>query len=276
MINKKTIQVDHKRINAFTLIEVLVVIVIVSLLLGIIVPSLQRARQTARNLICQTRLHQWGLAFGIYATENEGYYPHIDGRDRTSTDPATDEQIADYYYGWVDMLPPLMGEESWRDWSYYKKPDATTIFQCPSAKPSSPESYSYRIDRSGYFSYAMNSCLELDSNCWPPHGNPGGNNMPSFLKSTLIKQPSQVILLYDQLLDPFKGYGGMRYNPTAGKYCGSYPKAFSVRHNRNRTGLGGFVLHCDLRVEWTSSVWKDTWPDVLEVPPRDDSNWYPY
>lgn len=122
----------------------------------------------------------------------------------------------------------------------------------------------------------MNACLELDNSCWPPYGQPGGNNMPSFLNTTLIKQPSRVILLYDQLLDPFKGYGGRRYNPTAGKYCGSYPKAFSARHGRNKNELGGFILHCDSHVQWTKSVWNDEWPTDLEVPPKNDSNWYPY
>jgi len=239
-------------------------------------PSLNRARAMAKQILCQSRLHQWGLAFEIYAATNRGFYPHIDGRDRTKANPTTDEQIADYYHGWIDVLPPLMDEKSWRDWPYYEKPGPKSIFQCPSVKPAPENCYTYRINRRGFFSYAMNACLELDNNCWPPYGQPGGNNMPSFLNSALIKQPSRVILLYDQLLDPFKGYGGQRYNPTAGKYCGSYPKAFSARHSRNKNELGGFILYCDSHVQWTKSVWKDEWPRDLEVPPRKDSNWYPY
>ena len=275
-MRKKTTQFDRAQCRGFTLIELLVVISIIALLLGILIPSLSRAKKAARQILCQSRLHQWGLAFEIYATTNSGFYPHIDGRDRTTANPTTDEQIADYYYGWIDVLPPLMDEKSWCDWSYYKKPGPKSIFQCPSAKPAPTDCYTYRIDRRGFFSYAMNSCLELDNSCWPPYGQPGGNNMPSFLNTSLIKQPSRVILLYDQLLDPFKGYGGQRYNPTAGKYCGSYPKAFSARHGRNKNELGGFILHCDSHVQWTKSVWNDEWPTDLEVPPKNDSNWYPY
>ena len=62
----------------------------------------------------------------------------------------------------------------------------------------------------------------------------------------------------------------------AGKYCGSYPKAFSARHARSGEKIGGSLLYCDTHVEWKPSVWKSHWPADLEVPPRNDYNWYPY
>jgi hypothetical protein len=123
----------------------------------------------------------------------------------------------------------------------------------------------------------MNSCLELDKNCWPPYKYRGsGWYMPSFLKTTSIRKPVRLILLFEQLLDPDKGYNGKEQNPTAGKYCGSYPNAFSARHAKPNGLLGGFILYCDYHVEWKESVWKADWPDDLEVPPRDDVDWYPY
>jgi len=230
--------------SAFSLIELLVVISIIALLIGLILPALGRTRSIAKQTVCQSKLRQWGLAFETYAVENDGYYPHIDGRDRTPNNPQTDAELADYYFGWIDVLPPLMGEKPWRDYDYWQKPGKNTIFQCPSAELAPDKNYKYRPRRSGYFSYAMNSCLELDENCWAPHGSEGTYwHMPSFLKKTSIRNPAHLILLFDQLLDPAKGYGGGQYNATAGKYCGSYPKAF--------------------------------WPDDLEVPPLGDSDWYP-
>ncbi len=97
----------------------------------------------------------------------------------------------------------------------------------------------------------MNSCLELDENCWPPYypytdPTGGTNNMPSFLNTALIRHASRVILLYDQLLDPKYGYNANHLNRSAGRYCGAYPREFSARHRKNKDGLGGFILFCDL------------------------------
>ncbi|MBN2137135.1 MAG: prepilin-type N-terminal cleavage/methylation domain-containing protein [Sedimentisphaerales bacterium] len=262
--------------EAFSLVELLVVISIMSLLLGLLLPALSRIRAAARQTICQSRLRQWGFAFNVYAQQNDGYYPHIDGRDRTESTPKTDAERADYYFGWVDVLPPLLGEKAWRDYDYRQKPDIDTIFQCPSARLAPDSCYKYRPRRTGYFSYAMNSCLELDENCWAPHGAAGADwRMPSFLQSTTIKNAGRLILLFDQLLDPEKGYGGKAVNPTAGKYCGSYPKAFSARHSKSNGALGGSILYCDYHVEWQETVWKEEWPEDLEVPPLGDRDWYP-
>jgi prepilin-type N-terminal cleavage/methylation domain-containing protein len=280
---KKMAKVRHQcpKGCAFSLVELLVVISIISLLLSLLVPALSRTRAIARQAVCQGRLRQWGLAFETYAAANDNYYPHIDGRDRTEINPQSPEQIADYYYGWVDVLPSLMNLKPWRGYGLYKKPGTDTIFQCPSAKIVKGANYNYPYERIGYFSYAMNSCLELDGNCWPPYHpyiDPAGgtNNMPSFLNTALIRHPSRVILLYDQLLDPRLGYNGNRLNRSAGKYCGSYPRAFSCRHAKPGGLLGGSILYCDYHVEWKKSVWKADWPDDLEVPPRNDTNWFPY
>jgi len=265
--------------DAFTLIELLVVMSIVSLLLGVLLPAMGRARSLAKQTLCRSRLRQWGMAFELYAGQNENTYPHIDGRDRIDQLPQNPapEDTADWYFGWIDVLPPLMGDRPWRDYDYGRKPDADTLFQCPSARFAPDKLYKYRPRNDGYFSYAMNSCLELDKNCWPPHGAKGDNwHMPSFLNTASIRQPSRIILLFDQLLDPRKGYGGRKYNATAGKYCGSYPKAFSARHAKPAGVTGGFILYCDYHVEGKESVWKPHWPEGLEVPPRDDPDWYPY
>ena len=271
------IRIQCVLVCAFSLVEVLVVISIISLMLGILMPAFSRARSVARQTVCQSQLRQWGLAFEFYAADNNNYYPHIDGRDRTSSSPQTPADVADYYFGWVDVLPPGVGEVPWREHEYWHRPGVGTIYQCPSAQLGPDKSYKYRPRRTGYFSYAMNSCLELDENCWPPYGCTDSNwQMPSFLKTTSIRNPGRLILLFDQLLDPQKGYGGTKYNATAGKYCGSYPKVFRSIHAKPGGLLGGSILYCDYHIEWKESVWKADWPDDLEVPPLGDLDWYPY
>ena len=124
-MKKYLIQSSIKMRSAFTLIELLVVIAVISLLMSIALPVFSRTRAAAYQAICQSRLHQWALAFEGYATQNNGFYPHIDGWDYN--DGNADN------YGWVDMLPPLLGEKRWRDYKIWEKPKKG-FFQCPAAR----------------------------------------------------------------------------------------------------------------------------------------------
>jgi len=251
---------------AFTLVELLVVLAILATLVAILVPSLAGARDMTRRVICRNQLRQWGQAFHLYATLNDGTFPHIDGLDR-------DRGPADAF-GWVDLIPPILDEKPWRDHPLFGRPGVGTFFQCPAAKLAKG-GYSYNPDRDGSFSYAMNSCLELDENCYRAAGD-GGKAMPSFLRIDRIVTPGRAVLLFYQLLDPRRGYGGEALNRSAGKHCGSYPKDFAVRHRARGAGKGGSILYCDYSVRWVETVWKPHWPAGLNCPPRDDLDWFPY
>ena len=76
----------------FTLIELLVVIAILSLLVSILMPSLNRAKFLAKNVICQSNSHQIGLALVTYTADfrdvivmvSESPYKGIYNGDRTT------------------------------------------------------------------------------------------------------------------------------------------------------------------------------------------------
>ncbi len=61
--------------RGFTLIELLVVVAIIALLISILLPSLNRAKAPARQLICVSNLRSQGEAASFYRQENQDYLP---------------------------------------------------------------------------------------------------------------------------------------------------------------------------------------------------------
>ena len=61
--------------RGFTLIELLVVVAIIALLISILLPSLDQAREQARRVVCASQMRQIALGATTYAIENTGYLP---------------------------------------------------------------------------------------------------------------------------------------------------------------------------------------------------------
>lgn len=132
--------------NGFTLIELLVVISIIALLVSILLPALQKAREQAKVVVCRSNFRQLMMAGHAYASSWKGYLPG--GRDS-------------YSLGYMD-LPD--------DWGvlYPEYIDSGTFFYCPSTKnlPGRPDWKIY------YGSYR----------CWPSRilTEPYGGNRMSY------------------------------------------------------------------------------------------------
>ncbi|MCK4235999.1 MAG: type II secretion system protein, partial [Candidatus Krumholzibacteria bacterium] len=62
----------RSKVAGFTLVELLVVIAIIAILSALIMPAIKGARERARQTDCLNNMHQIGLAFTMYAQDNDG------------------------------------------------------------------------------------------------------------------------------------------------------------------------------------------------------------
>jgi prepilin-type N-terminal cleavage/methylation domain-containing protein len=68
--------------TAFTLIELLVVIAIIALLVTILMPTLSRAKDLARQAVCASNLHSWAVVSKVFSSEHDGLFPGCHRREQ--------------------------------------------------------------------------------------------------------------------------------------------------------------------------------------------------
>ena len=123
--------------SAFTLIELLVVIAIISLLVSILVPSLHKAKDLARQAVCASNLHSLGFAFHLYALDNRDYMPCELIAYNVLGNPVywSNEWYMVYWpYLRTQLLNPSLPQLAWQNRDIVTLSRQMPVFDCPATK----------------------------------------------------------------------------------------------------------------------------------------------
>jgi prepilin-type N-terminal cleavage/methylation domain-containing protein len=127
----------HRKIKGFTLIELLVVIAIISVLIGLLLPAVQKVRAAAARTTCQNNLKQIGLAcFNRHVTKN-GFPTRYGGTATESytSNPYSYSTTSDPDYGgWIKQILPYIEQQN------AQTQNVLSILQCP-AHPLAGQTY---------------------------------------------------------------------------------------------------------------------------------------
>jgi len=241
--------------KAFTLIELLVVIAIIAILASLLLPTLAKAKDRAKQVNCVSNLKQWSLALQIYALDNHDGIPTDgmagNGLYGPGAGPAPSGTPFDLN-AWFNLLPQNVAER--RLIEYYKSAGLDPrnkmpfpgrqgrIWECPSAIMD--DSAFHALDPSlqnginGFFSYDFNIDLKKkDAN--------GGNYIyPAMPRLGNFAKASATVLMFDVAFNPItevvNGSPGFNSANPANRF-----KSIAARHNK-----GSVLAFCDGHALW--------------------------
>ncbi|MHC4481090.1 MAG: type II secretion system protein [Planctomycetota bacterium] len=222
--------------RAFTLVELLVVMAIITILTGLLMPAISAAREEAMSTSCRSRLRQIGHAWTLYTIDYGGYMPgmgdytgrHFFGRH------GGPDQFVDFTEGYL---------------ASYMDGDAE-VWQCPAFADFLPRALE---PTSGYaYNYRYLTHLVEEGNWWEPDYKfwwPGKHE-------AVIEKPTSTVLFGDSARN---WMGPLEENwfwtpPSDGLAWPGWEAAYS--HFRHRRRLN--ALWADMHVD--SLPPDDTWP----------------
>ncbi|MHB1158560.1 MAG: DUF1559 family PulG-like putative transporter [Phycisphaerales bacterium] len=204
-----TSHIAHQTSNmAFTLVELLVVVAIIALLIAILLPSLNKARAAARSVVCMTNLHQIGVAFYSYASDNDGSAVPVEwGRDSSGTGQGPpgyptyyDAYASDSIFLGQYTDPSFGNVYTNSNPQVWSRVQLRSVWRCPEDK-------SFSAGTPVYYQ----SSYGLYVGCYPLGSNSGGKLVwnPPLWKLSSARSPGKLLSFLDS---------GMRFSPRTNMY----------------------------------------------------------
>jgi prepilin-type N-terminal cleavage/methylation domain-containing protein/prepilin-type processing-associated H-X9-DG protein len=235
------IQVKSNRQSAFTLIELLVVIAIIAILIGLLLPAVQKVRESANRMQCTNNLKQLGLAMHNHQSTYGGlpygqYQPLI-----TNPPPPAVKPWAAPHSWCVEVLPFIELQNVYNminlnvsfqsPLNYAINGTMIKLFVCPSAPPGDPTTRASGFNMSGLdyiFQFAV-SAPDLPYVGFPVPSNSDPTGMSALGRN--IRRPitditdgtSNTVLLVED--------AGRKQAWLMGKYVGTLPPGYNGQDN---------------------------------------------
>ena len=165
------------RRNGFSLVELLVVISIISVLVGLLLPAVQAAREAARTTTCAGNLRQLGLALQSYISANGGKLLPLKVDDATRIAGTIDDPNQNpypgnsrYWFGEVDESRPTLSDRlnfAAGTLSPFMEGNVSA-YQCPNFGPQTVDTLRYGKLATGFdYNPALGPGTEYDWDNWP-------------------------------------------------------------------------------------------------------------